>query len=99
MLALLLSLIVVMLTTVPCCAAEEFRVEKSGPGSADSLDKDTGCCQSCSPFFACCTGTGFTVSTDALPSFILFFNDVVHDSPYLLIRPFILSQHIWQPPQ
>jgi hypothetical protein len=95
LLTLLLSLFVLTLSSVPCCALENS--EADHPIHENSQNEDD-CGQACSPFYTCGTCVGFTPHyPDEL--FADYLRPIQHHSIY---PPFELPQtagSIWQPPQ
>ena len=69
--ALLLSIIVLALTTVPCCALEErdthaHQKEQKKEQHQCSEQQKNECCKDCSPFYVCGTCIGFTATAQIL---------------------------------
>jgi len=100
-LAFLLSVIILLLATIPCCLADNcYEVET--PTEQSNKQKDTGKekdCNLCSPFFRCHDCNGFAFA-NAMPKIILLF------FPERMIYPvycqnFVLkfAPSIWQPPK
>ncbi|WP_367868348.1 DUF6660 family protein [Pedobacter sp. WC2423] len=99
-LTLLLSLIVLTLTIVPCCAVEkEDCTEQISVKTAQQTEKNEDCCKDCSPFYVCGTCVGFTISNSLAPTFVIYLRAVKHDSIYLTVELPQIHAVIWQPPQ
>jgi hypothetical protein len=97
----LFVLLVLLLTTKPCCADTDCgnKILSVKNISAQSSPKEKDC-QGCSPFFACGSCSGFTITkphvhTLAAISIIIAKPATVYNQPYT--EDVTLS--IWQPPQ
>ena len=100
-LAFLLSIIVLLLATIPCCLADNCLDEEASTEQSNQQDtgSDTDDCDVCSPFFRCHSCNGFAYSIQA-PKLVKYFFPVIKTYP-------VYSQHfismfapkIWQPPQ
>ncbi|MBB5647082.1 DUF6660 family protein [Pedobacter cryoconitis] len=98
-LTLLLSLIVLTLTIVPCCALEKDADQLSLKALQQHTQKDEDCCKDCSPFYVCGTCVGFTINNFLSPTFTIYLRPVKHDSAYLTVELPQIPVVIWQPPQ
>jgi hypothetical protein len=98
--AFILSLYILLLTGIPCCAFEckQEKIKMEHPNSSKQ-DQEKNCCNCCSPFFGCQNCGGFIVQQK--------FNIEVVIIQYTAIR-FAIYKHpyypeysspIWQPPQ
>lgn len=102
-LTLLLSIIVLTLTTVPCCALEQRdshahqKVQEKEHGQCPEQENE--CCKDCSPFYVCGTCIGFTATTQTLIVFTISIKPVQHNTFYLPIALSPISTLIWQPPK
>ncbi|WP_379091392.1 hypothetical protein [Pedobacter sp. UC225_65] len=102
--ALLLSIIVLVLTTVPCCALEERdthahqKEQKQEQHQCSEQQKDE-CCKDCSPFYVCGTCIGFTPTAQPLFVFTVSVKPVQHHTFYLPIELSPIYTLIWQPPK
>ena len=101
-LALLLSVIVLTLTTVPCCALEDNEAH-SHQFSEEKHDKcpekDDDCCKDCSPFYVCGTCVGFTISNLPVLTFVIHLKPLQHNNIYIPVELPQMSYAIWQPPK
>jgi hypothetical protein len=102
--ALFLSIIVLALTTVPCCALEERdahahqkELKKDQHQCAEQTDDE--CCKDCSPFYVCGTCIGFTATTQPLFVFTIVVKPIQHNTFYLPIELSPIYTLIWQPPK
>jgi hypothetical protein len=96
LLTLLLSLFVLTLSSVPCCALENS--EADHPIHENSRNDD-GCGQACSPFYTCGTCVGFTPNLHWGELFADYLRDIQHNSIYPSFELPQTSASIWQPPQ
>ncbi|MES2003777.1 MAG: DUF6660 family protein [Bacteroidota bacterium] len=97
-LTLVLSLYILLLATVPCCAANNCR-EKSELSTADTGGSQKENCNNCSPFALCGSCSGFAqqmvllqVETPQQPVSVDY-----HDFVFLYFPPSFSS--FWQPPR
>ncbi|WP_114782411.1 DUF6660 family protein [Botryobacter ruber] len=95
-LTLLLALLVITLSVMPCCVAEECSEEEVTTEHADNHDSDADLC---SPFYSCAACIGFTVSSFSIaiaapPADVSIY--------FVRYRQRLFSQFhqvIWQPPK
>jgi hypothetical protein len=101
--ALLLSLIVLTLTTVPCCAVEDNEAQVHKSSQKEKHDKcsedQDDCCKNCSPFYVCGTCIGFTLNSQTVFTFIIHLKPIQHNSIFIPVELAPLSFSIWQPPK
>ena len=95
--ALLLSVVVLTLTSVPCCGMQKNSTEQYN--AQDHSKDEDDCGQSCSPFYSCNTCIGFTISNYLKESFAINLRPVLHNSIYLTVELPQTTSSIWQPPQ
>jgi len=100
--SLVLSMIVLMLTALPCCAFE------GGEGHAHKTvetkkqlcsEHGSDCCKDCSPFYVCGTCLGFTVTTQQVTTFAIQLKRVQHNTVYIPVTVLAIPITIWQPPK
>ncbi|WP_132225907.1 DUF6660 family protein [Pedobacter sp. ok626] len=97
--ALILSVIVLFLTTVPCCALEDDQAYHQEEKAHKCIDKDDDCCKDCSPFYVCGRCVGFTITSYSAITFGTYLRPVQHDSIYLPVELTQTTSFIWQPPK
>lgn len=101
--ALFLSVIVLILTLVPCCALEgnDGHEHQTVQKEIDHqcTEKDDNCCKDCSPFYVCGTCIGFTFTGFSAFVFIVPFKPILHNTVYLPVELPLVSTPIWQPPK
>jgi hypothetical protein len=95
------AIIVLLLTAKPCCADNDCSIKnavaKSGPVKSSPQEKD---CQGCSPFFACGSCSGFTVTKAIDHTLVLLPTiPVKHIIAYNKPNTEDVALSIWQPPQ
>ena len=100
--ALFLSVIVVALTVMPCCASEDTKhqaheVAQMGKHEFDRQLDD--CCKDCSPFYVCGTCIGFTFTTQETVILIIPAKPVKHNTAYIPVHLPLIPLAIWQPPK
>ncbi|WP_145859689.1 DUF6660 family protein [Pedobacter suwonensis] len=100
--ALLLSIIVLTLTAVPCCALER---EDNHAHKTDKREKHAcnehadDCCKDCSPFYVCGTCIGFTITTRTIITFAIQLLPIQHNTAYIPVELQVIALSIWQPPK
>ena len=103
--AAILSVYLMFLTVLPCCAfdncPEERQATEVSAQADDHQGGDKDGCGTCSPFFNChhCSGFNFSVKTIAFSTKTV---DVPTDKPVIFENRFIPSTYvgnIWQPPK
>jgi hypothetical protein len=102
-LALLLSVVVLTLTTVPCCPFEENATHVHETSSEEKHDKcpekNDDCCKSCSPFYVCGSCIGFTINNIPALTFVIHLKPIQHNYIYIPVELRQMSSSIWQPPK
>ncbi|WP_295717773.1 hypothetical protein [Mucilaginibacter sp.] len=95
------ALVVLLLTAKPCCADNDCGIKntitQNAPAKSSPKGKD---CQGCSPFFACGSCTGFTV-TKAVDHTLFLLPQIPVKHVIAYNQPYTedVAQAIWQPPQ
>ncbi|RYZ54678.1 MAG: hypothetical protein EOP49_04545 [Sphingobacteriales bacterium] len=100
--SLVLSVIVLTLTAMPCCAFEggEAHAHKARQIEKHACnEQDDDCCKDCSPFYVCGTCIGFTVTTQQVMTFAIQLKPVLHGSVYVPVKLQMIPITIWQPPK
>jgi len=97
--ALILSVFVLFLTTVPCCALENEQIHHHEQKINSDHNQDDDCCKDCSPFYVCGTCVGFTLSSYSQINFSLYLRPVLHENAYFPIETTKIPTVIWQPPK
>jgi hypothetical protein len=101
LLCYLSAIIVLLLTAKPCCADSDCgnKIAAAKNTSAQSSPKEKDC-QGCSPFFACGSCSGFTVSKAVDHAlFVMPQVPVKHTIAYRQPYTEDVARAIWQPPQ
>ena len=99
---LLLSVIVLTLTAVPCCAFEggEGHVHKAEQAEKHACsEQDDDCCKDCSPFYVCGTCIGFTITAQQVITFTIPVKALQHNTTYVSAELPIILVSIWEPPK
>jgi len=103
LIALFLSIIVLTLTLVPCCALaeDEAHIHQTIQKEVDHhcAENEDSCCKDCSPFYVCGTCIGFTFTGFSAFTFAVPFKAVQHNMFYLSVELPLISTPIWQPPK
>jgi hypothetical protein len=103
LIALLLSVVVLTLTLVPCCALENSDAHasytKQKATAHKCTEEDDDCCKNCSPFYTCGTCPGFTVANAQVLLLVSVTKPVQHNSVYFYNPPAEVPSSIWQPPK
>jgi hypothetical protein len=95
---LLLALLVILLSSIPCCTFEECEDEVGEKHSQQEIPGD--CEDACSPFLNCNGCAGFTVQFTPEENSEIFNNPSNKTTPQYRQRiPGGIIRPVWQPPQ
>ncbi|WP_146610786.1 DUF6660 family protein [Pedobacter cryoconitis] len=100
--ALLLSVMALLLTVIPCCeleAKENHTHQIEQKKVRVHNETDDNCCKDCSPFYVCGTCTGFAFTGEFVWTYTFLSVPFQHNTiyiPFKLTNPSVL---IWQPPK
>jgi len=100
--AFFLSVIVLTLTVMPCCALEESESHAHKTKQKENHECDHNgddCCKDCSPFYVCGTCIGFTFTSQSVLTFAIQIKPVQHNTAYIPVELPTNPMVIWQPPK
>jgi hypothetical protein len=100
-----LSIMVLALSTVPCCVIEKNPVAVIKTGTKNTQGKpqqgSDGCCDNCSPFVTCGSCAGFFVPKHIMVAFPTTAIETRIKAPLSYQQPFLkdVVLSIWLPPK
>ncbi|WP_158798645.1 DUF6660 family protein [Pedobacter sp. L105] len=98
-LALLLSIMVLTLTAVPCCKAEGNPAHHHDQKANKNTEEKEDCCKNCSPFYVCASCVGFTISNYSIIGFTVYLKLIKHNFSHLTAELTQPPSRLWQPPR
>ena len=93
--AIILSMIVFLLSVIPCCAGDDC----NDGVNTEQTSGYTGECSICSPFLSCGTCTGFANTSTILTYHANRVDHRCNPVPFCELVTERLSHQIWQPPR